>query len=635
MKYFTKTVSLLAIIMGIPSVFAATNARISATTTATRFPTIAGRMSSVTNGVVTTTGISTTAASLLDSAECIDSYTSCMKGSEACGPDFEECTTNVLFHGKMPQCFSTLYQCSATGINNLFGTSTITALGNVKSQNASGEVTAYTYPTDGSVLGQLISGSAISNRYDAADCVKKYKKCLYKESVCGEDFELCTSDSEFRKQSVFCDSVLGRCQSDGINQLFGQTAKPNGAGSALVKQWMEDGADLAAANAVQTCFKVVDACFMNACAANPLRCVEGTNLKVVGEADFVANGTESVVVDTSTGVDTQDAGAIKKFFKSSCMDTIGKNKYCHMTFKETATVKASELADIDEQEDVFSDAFAARRSNLNSKLQDIVTKFDTKAKDKCRDTIVSCAMKMCGSGVGSLCYSDVFDGGDNTINGTNTYGPIKTGCEGIVNLDANCKYAAATTKASGYAYTYNDVDTFSTLFPQYDGSTAIAQQVDPVGAIGTLNGKLSSSYNEAAIADLKKQCQNVAVSCVRSMCGKDYINCYRNRTDIVSGTYNTTESAFDKSMNKMGGVLDYNIVIGLCLQTVQNSSTCEEHLKIAGAKWRRDNANDSALWGSSVRDSWLGGNTTSAKADDSGTIVTGCKLPFLLSVGIV
>jgi hypothetical protein len=80
---------------------------------------------------------------------------------------------------------------------------------------------------------------------------------------------------------------------------------------------------------------------------------------------------------------------------------------------------------------------------------------------------------------------------------------------------------------------------------------------------------------------MKKQCANVAVSCVKSMCGKDYTNCYRNRTDVLSNTYDTGEAAFDKSMNKVGGVLDYTIVQGLCVGTIKAADTCTESLAIA------------------------------------------------------
>ena len=40
-------------------------------------------------------------------------------------------------------------------------------------------------------------------------------------------------------------------------------------------------------------------------------------------------------------------------------------------------------------------------------------------------------------------------------------------------------------------------------------------------------------------------------------------------TDIVYGTYDTDSGKFNRSMNKMGGVLDYNFVIGLCMNTVK------------------------------------------------------------------
>jgi hypothetical protein len=221
MSFLKNTVSLLAIFSVLPAAYAAT-ARPSVLNTATaisasgavrRMPTMTAYIS----GSAGTTGStsSTTSSALLANAECIDAYTQCIKGADACGPNFEECTTNVLFHAQMPECLSTLSQCSSAGVQSLFGTSNISALSNVATKNDYGEITEYTYPTTGSVLGQMISAAAISNRYDTSACVRRYTSCLRKDSVCGADFELCTSNAEFKKQAVFCDSTLARCASDG------------------------------------------------------------------------------------------------------------------------------------------------------------------------------------------------------------------------------------------------------------------------------------------------------------------------------------------------------------------------------------------------------------------------------------
>ena len=150
------------------------------------------------------------------------------------------------------------------------------------------------------------------------------------------------------------------------------------------------------------------------------------------------------------------------------------------------------------------------------------------------------------------------------------------------------------------------------MFPEYSES----RSNDPIGAVGKLNSLLATSYNDAAIEQMKKQCQTVALSCVKSMCGKDYTNCYRNRTDIVAGdnsSYDTGNAKFDRSMNKMGGILDYNIVIGLCMNTVKSSSVCEEHLNVATAEWRRTQDENSWNGASSVRESWLDSNQVRVK----------------------
>ncbi|MFQ6739662.1 MAG: hypothetical protein ACLRFJ_03280 [Alphaproteobacteria bacterium] len=635
MAFLKNTVSLLAVFCVVPGAFGAP-ARVSVVPSGvTRMPTLSTH--SVSTSASTTT--STTTSSLLANAECIDAYTSCLKSEDVCGLDMEECTTNVLFHGKMPLCFSTLYQCQSAGISSLFGTSSIDALSNVSTKNNAGEVTKYTYPTDGSVLGQMIIGAKISNSFkDKGTCVKKYKACLNKDTVCGEDFELCTDANSFKKQAVYCDGTLARCDAASVAELFGKnaTTRPVGSyGTGTVAQWVTDGADLAAANAVNTCYKVIDNCFLSACNANPYRCVEGTDLSVISNADLIGAGADTDLATASNSLEyvydasgamvgTKSTSAnVKKYFKTACMDTIGSNKYCYMTFMEKTPSKKA-LADVDEQEEVFSEAYSNRKTYINSKLNDMVTKFDTKAKDACKDTIKNCAMRTCGGGIGAACYTQVLGAsGTKSINLNNaTYKPydtIATGCAAVVNNDPYCKYAFASVTDGGYSYNYTENGAFAYLFPNDESA-------DPIGAVAELNSLLATSYNDAAIAAKKKQCQSVATSCVKSLCGTDYVNCYRNRTDIYSTLTNSGETLYDMSMNKVGGVLDYTVVLGLCLDTVKNSASCTEHLAIATQDFANQDAKNSWNTGTNVGGNWLSsGNASAMAVNTSDTyVVTGC-----------
>ena len=69
----------------------------------------------------------------------------------------------------------------------------------------------------------MIDGAAIANRYNTEQCVKSYTRCLNRDNICGADFELCTTQTDFKKQAVLCDSTLARCQDEGKTQLFGDT----------------------------------------------------------------------------------------------------------------------------------------------------------------------------------------------------------------------------------------------------------------------------------------------------------------------------------------------------------------------------------------------------------------------------
>ena len=469
MNFLKKSIGFLAVCGVVPAAYALTARPSIVGTASSRLPTMTAYINS--------SNSSSSTSNLLDNAECIDAYTSCLKGTDVCGANFEECTTKVLFHGKMPLCLSTLAQCSASGVNALFGTSSTTSLSNVASKNSYGEVTDYTYPTDGSVLGQMITGAAISNMYSTGDCVRRYTTCLQRDNVCGADFELCTTNTEFRKQMVYCDSTLARCQSEGKIELFGSaTVTGNPAADSRVGIMISEGAALAAVNAVSTCYKVVDQCILNACATNPYKCNEESTVSTIDLVDAINSGTEVDAATITASVDTNSSSAVQSYIKNACLNTIGSNKYCYATFLGNGAMpSSSQLSDEMNQEDIFSDAYASRmNSSMKARIAELIEQFDSEAKSNCMNTIKSCAMRVCGGGSGAACYSQVFGAIDKTINNAVSYEEIKTGCSDIVNTDPYCKYAAANPDSTGgYTYTYINNDAFDTLFTKYSSNCRI------------------------------------------------------------------------------------------------------------------------------------------------------------------
>ncbi len=633
---------------GAPRTTSATSPRVSLAIKPTQGAMQARRIPTMTKTITTTattTTATTSSSSLLSQQECIEQYTDCIHDTNACGGDFEECTTKPLFYTKKPQCNSVLLQCGTDGIYALFGTSDTTAFAN-KDSNEN-----FVYPTDGSILGQFIEAGHIANLLDKSQCVKRVTSCLKKDSVCGENFELCTSNSEFKKQKVFCEAMIARCQNDGIVELFGPHANvaSNPESGSRLAIMISEGSDLAAVNAVSTCYKVADQCILSTCNANPYKCITDSSLNVADIVDAIKNDKKVKETDKDAAIaDARTSAMVNSFIRGACMDTIGGNKYCHMTVNEGKVPSAADLIDEFERENVYDDIYASRmNAAMRSKIQDFANEFDAAAKEKCVDTVMACAMRSCGSGVGSMCYKKVF--GNNcdskqigsgsssailsalnrsscSINAASTYGEIKRGCEAIVNTDANCQYAAQVGKTEGYNYSYSSSDTFGTVFPQFGKD-------DIIGAVSRLNAALASNYNDAAIAALAKQCRTTAVSCIKSMCGSDYVNCYRNRTDIVSDTYKTDNEKFNNSMNKVGGVLDFNIVRGLCVETVKNTNACEEHLKISSVRYMKSD-DTVAGWGDSkdVRTAWndavktgygQGENYSEHKSDE---ILEGCMV---------
>ncbi|MFQ6729974.1 MAG: hypothetical protein ACLRFK_02885, partial [Alphaproteobacteria bacterium] len=623
MKFLKNTIGFLSVFCMVPAVFGVTaRPGVINAGNAVMAMSSSGAIRRMPSGNRTVSGnyvqTAVDASTLLDEIECIDSYMECIQNDDTCGIDFSECTTNVLFHAQIPDCTSTLLQCNSAGINALFGTSDTAAFANVAEYNDDKEVVRFTYPTDGSVMGQKIIAARIENMYDNQTCVKRYTNCLKRDDVCGENFELCSSTRSFKKQALNCDSHLARCTMAAVREMFGENVKSKSMNDVLndekgmsikdlsnvsgsIATMIDDGADYVAANAVSSCYKAVDACVTKACAKNPLRCIEGTSIAKIQAAQGVSDGT--LVADLASDGDGKiTSSQVNRYLRSECADTVGTLEACHITYNGKKP-KASDLADPEIMDEVFVMAHNDRKSALNSKIQGVLQKFDTDAKNKCRDTFMQCAMRSCGGGSGAVCYSDVFGAnGDKTINAASTRAEIEQGCAAITNTDPNCLYAYQDVSSGDdvYSYTYAD-NAFDELFPEYNANN----KSDPIGLVAALNSRLSTTYNDAAIAQMRKDCESVATSCVRSLCGEDYVSCYRNRTDIASTLTKTNNNSFDTSMNKVGGVLDYTIVLGLCGETVKNASSCEEHLAIERAKLA-DNATATAGWGTatSVGEGW-------------------------------
>jgi hypothetical protein len=592
-------IGFVAILAVAPAAFAATARPSVITNAAARLPTMT---MSLTNIAATTT----TAAVTLATQECSDAYTECLKAADVCGPNFEDCTNKTLFFAKKSFCASTLMQCSATAINTLFGTSSQTAFAN---KTAAGD---YVYPTDGSVLGQMIEAAYITNRYDTSQCMRRYSTCLKKEDVCGADFELCTSNTEFKKQKLFCESTLARCQNDGLTELFGTTSTAaNPTAGSRIGIMIKEGGDLAAVNAVATCYKVADQCILNVCATNPYKCKEGSNRLLVSSVDTINEDGTTATINTY-GADAVNRNEISSYIRNNCQDTIGGNKYCYATFLGNGAMPTnSQMQDEDNRSDIYSEAYSSRMNDsMKSKIDELIEKFEKKTKQRCQDTIVSCGMRSCGDGSGAACYASAFSTTSTTQGVTNaaTLNDIKYGCEAVVNNDTACKYSAATFQTTTGLLSFLDASLFDTLFTAPDNTEVT--KPDPVGAVAALNAKLSTSYNQAALDTMKRQCQTVATGCVKTMCGADYTNCYRNRTDVYSSLTNTGSDSFNKSMNKVGGVLDYTVVLGLCLNTVKGNPVCEEHIKTETARASAGKTGTS-VWGgaTSARQGWLDAGT--------------------------
>lgn len=638
MKFLKNTIGFLAIFAALPAFAVTARPSVTGAAMSSRLPTIAaGRYNSTTSYVATS-------ANLLDNSDCISAYTSCIKGADACGDDMSECTNRVLFHGKMAGCLGVLAQCNSNGIQALFGTTSMSALGQISSckkyntittggTNTCKEVGDYTYPTAGSVLGQMIDGAYISTRLDTSKCVQRYTTCLKGATVCGADFGLCTSETEFNKQKVFCESTLARCESAGIRELFGNDTGDT-LGDGRIKKMITDASELAALNAVQNCYNVVDNCVQTACKRNPYKCKSGVSVGLVDLTEQVALRREnpSSTINMNAVYGTTVESNVVEYIRNQCFDVITANKSCFLTFNEGNKASNKDMADTFNQELVFSEAYNTRMSaaNMQTKINGYIEDFDKEQKDACVDLIGQCAIGACGGGSNAVCYDNIFGdtgkaNGATSINHSSLYDDIKSTCEAVINTAPECIYAAANIGSNGignYNSSYVDGEAFTTLFPQYKSGGD-----DPLGVIANINATLASAFTPTMITESQKQCQTAAYDCIKKMCGTDYVNCYRNRTDVMSTLTNTNNTAFNNSMNKVGGVLDYTVVLGLCVNSVKDEEKCATYLDIETArkaKTKKQSSSwlDSTKYGTStLRNDWLSaGNATNLTETNIGRV---------------
>lgn len=618
MSLYKKLLGFAAVFALIPAAYAVTaRPAVVGTMAASRLPSIRAYVNTANGG---TSGTASTAVSEA-TQKAIDAYVECLYGDDVCGETFEECTTKTLFFAQKAACASTLLTMPAAALTSLYGSATTTAYAN---KNSDGQ---YTYPTDGSVLGQMIAAAQIANRYSTSDCVRRYTTCLRRDDVCGADFELCTSNREFTKQKLFCESTLARCEVGGIRELFGaDTSAGNPTAASRLGIMIQDGADLAAVNAIATCYKVADQCILNACSSNPYKCKEGASTELVKTVTNITDNKDGTTTTTTENIyGAVNRAEISGFIKQECLDTIGGNKFCYATsaLGDGRMPTDAQLIDPKNRDEVFvgivnGDGLGAARWNdaMRTKVDNLIEQFDRATKTRCKDTIVECAMRTCGEGSGSACYASAFAAnGVQSVANANTKPGIKSGCEAIVNNDLYCKYAAAQLDIQTGSLLFPDGSLFDVLFTDANDTTT-TKKPDAVGAVAELNSKLSLSYSASALTAMARQCQTVATGCVRSLCGADFTNCYRNRTDVFSTITNTGDlgTGFDQSMNKVGGVLDYTIVVGLCLDTVKNNQTCAEHINAEIARTGAGRKEDS-VWGGklSARAGWIdAGNASKA-----------------------
>ncbi len=508
---------------------------------------------------------------------------------------------------------------------------------------------------------------------DAARCVSMYidgaGACMRQDNTCGENFELCTTEREFNRVRIMCQDVLARCPADAIKSIFGnsvtvtprremcdgesklvgRTFSPaltwvegDTGGLAVAQNSMVDlaikaGANWAAGNAVTVCKKKADACIRRACEENPWKCMQNDTELSDNDLAIMRSYTQAMSVAARAGSDVFQRfvtnmawgeSNVKAYLSEQCEEEIGSNRQCYIVAGMGEKPTDADLMDSYNHRAVFNDIFysgaGARLRGNDIKIKEWTAQSALTTFEKCSDAIRTCSVNTCGDGSLARCYvrsrnaKGEVDIRNNTLVGSHTN--IVLNCKKAIETDQNCVDVFGGVDAAGAEVKPEKV--WEAVWDK-----------DKTGAVAKLNQDLVAAFSAGRLMANETACMVATQACIVGQCGDRYQRCFRNRGDVYSDVTNVegtgNDAAFNRSMNKVTGILDRTIIVGLCASEINNIKACKDHMEAEAARKENTATKVGNSWGSheissdnwwsqsaSMNNAWTGvGSLTATQGD--------------------
>ena len=495
---------------------------------------------------------------------------------------------------------------------------------------------AYSTVTSTGASAQQLADCAnpLKDRLTTSKCVSNYQDCLKDTDVCGIHFELCTTATQFRKNSLMCLDTLARCPADGIKAIFGTTVTTSddtlatnrqicdgesvlikrtfspdlgtlafGTGN-IIEPLIKEGKNWAAANSVQACNSVADACIKRSCQATPQKCFANDAFTPADASDMVNISTVETSVRLNSTVLTNfinnlawGQSNVTAYLRDQCRQEVGSNESCFYVVNGKPA-KEADLIDRDSINDVYKDVVesgtGARFKANQSNIKEWMATAAIGVLEQCRDTMKGCALQACGGGSQIRCYGLTKNSSTGAVDITADAGGVAGVCQSIVQNDQNCKDIFMDAK-NGSA-----TDIWSAVWKN-----------DQTGALADTNLFFAKTYNEAALAQNQADCKNDAEQCVRDACGDNFVDCFIS--SVAAGNYGNRDITDGQvSGNAFSGGFDQEMARGLCLLNIKKMDTCQAYFTVQYARSQANTADNKGILDISnqARNAWLGQNST-------------------------
>ncbi|MCL2629525.1 MAG: hypothetical protein FWD33_02445 [Alphaproteobacteria bacterium] len=383
----------------------------------------------------------------------------------------------------------------------------------------------------GAVNAAIVQGdAAVSERsLSESECINQARRCLFRESACGEEFELCTTYEEFIANNGPCRNGFRECDNNGRIALFGAgnqnlQALSNEAAlgdGSLIKRWIDQGAAWAVQNSATACSRAFVRCATDVCSENPFRCDRAAVYEDRINACMATASAANITMTIQACEAQEERHSPLRVVRAACIDRVGHNRECR---------RISGLNDPDSVTEWAYDNYMSRIDIIS-----MMSQFTANQEARCNADIDGCIRRNCGGGTALVCYTDAKAGG-TSVDGSGIQRVIGTSCNEMNRGSAACLFVGRP------APTNSDFDRIAAL----------------------LNGM----FDPNSARRVEVACMQVLDSCVTDKCGENLFGCSQ-----ITGA----------GARGLQVRLNENSVKAFCWNPVVMDENCDMYFQIMGA----------------------------------------------------